>query len=141
MKNGDLSLLVEEIEKEAKQGGKQATAPVSQKKFKKGTTEWWKEQKKTAAQSTKLGKGGRFEKLKSKISAKGGVKNPAAVAAAIGRKKHGKSKMAKWSAKERKKTASFEGSGSLAEFVMNMELEKESKCSSAKKKIMSYKKK
>ena len=33
-----------------------------------------------------------FDKLKAKIAAKGGVRNPGAVAAAIGRKKYGKKK-------------------------------------------------
>lgn len=33
-----------------------------------------------------------FDKLKAKIAAKGGVSNPGAVAAAIGRKKYGKKK-------------------------------------------------
>lgn len=36
-----------------------------------------------------------FNKLKAKIAAKGGVRNPGAVAAAIGRKKYGKKAMAK----------------------------------------------
>lgn len=42
--------------------------------------------------SMELGGGGRFAALKAKIVAKGGVRNPAAVAAAIGRKKFGKKK-------------------------------------------------
>lgn len=49
----------------------------------------------------KLGSGGRFAALKNKLSGKG-VKNPAAVAAAIGRKKYGAKKMATWAAKGRK---------------------------------------
>lgn len=36
-----------------------------------------------------------FEKLESKIAAKGGVRNPGAVAAAIGRKKYGKERFQK----------------------------------------------
>ena len=55
------------------------------------------------AKSMKLGGGGRFEKLKEQIAAKGGVSNPAAVAASIGRKKYGAKKMASMSAKGRKK--------------------------------------
>ncbi len=39
-----------------------------------------------------------FDKLKGKIAAKGGVRNPGAVAAAIGRKKYGKKAMGKASA-------------------------------------------
>ncbi len=42
----------------------------------------------------KLGSGARFKALTSKIAARGGVKNPAAVAAAAGRKKYGKKKFA-----------------------------------------------
>ena len=36
-----------------------------------------------------------FQKLESKIAARGGVRNPGAVAAAIGRKKYGKAKFQK----------------------------------------------
>lgn len=50
----------------------------------------------------KLGSGKRFEKLERSIAAKGGVKDPEAVAAAIGRKKYGNAKMAKLSAAGRK---------------------------------------
>ena len=49
-------------------------------------------------QSMKLGGGGRFEKLEHEIAAKGGVRNPAAVAASIGRKKYGKKKFQKLAA-------------------------------------------
>lgn len=51
----------------------------------------------------KLGSGKRFEHLEHKIAAKGGVDNPAAVAASIGRKKYGAAKMAKMAAAGRKK--------------------------------------
>ena len=47
-----------------------------------------------------LGSGGRFAALEKKLSGK--VDNPAAVAASIGRKKYGASKMAKWAAAGRK---------------------------------------
>jgi len=50
----------------------------------------------------KLGQGGRFARLKTKL-AKKGVQDPAALAASIGRKKHGAAKMAKWSALARKR--------------------------------------
>jgi hypothetical protein len=50
----------------------------------------------------RLGSGARFAALKSKIAAHGGVRNPGAVAAAIGRKKYGSSKMAKMAAAGRK---------------------------------------
>ncbi len=46
-----------------------------------------------------LGSGARFAALKNKIAKKGGVKNPAAVAAAVGRKKYGEKKMEKLSLK------------------------------------------
>lgn len=51
----------------------------------------------------KLGTGKRFAKLEESIASKGDVDNPAAVAAAIGRKKYGAKKMAKMAAKGRKK--------------------------------------
>lgn len=41
----------------------------------------------------KLGSGKRFAALKKSIAAKGGAKNPGAVAASIGMKKYGKKKM------------------------------------------------
>lgn len=47
----------------------------------------------------KLGSGARFKALVSKISARGGVRNPAAVAASIGRKKYGKARFQKLAAK------------------------------------------
>ena len=52
--------------------------------------------------SMKPGGGGRFAKLKGELAAKG-AKNPGALAAAIGRKRYGKKKMAAWSAKGREK--------------------------------------
>lgn len=54
------------------------------------------------AKSMKLGMGGRFAKLKGEL-AKKGVKNPSAVAASIGRKKYGATKMAKMAAAGRKR--------------------------------------
>ena len=51
--------------------------------------------------SMKLGGGGRFKKLKDKLGKKG-AKNPAALAAYIGRKKYGNKKMASMAAKGRK---------------------------------------
>lgn len=57
-----------------------------------------------AGKSTKLGGGGRFARLESKLSKKkDGVSNPAAVAASIGRAKYGAKKMASMSAKGRKR--------------------------------------
>lgn len=50
----------------------------------------------------KLGSGARFKSLEKKIAARGDVRNPAAVAASIGRKKYGGKKMAMLSAKGRK---------------------------------------
>ena len=43
-----------------------------------------------------------FDKLKKKIAAKGGVSDPGAVAAAIGRKKYGKKKFQKHASKGKK---------------------------------------
>lgn len=56
-----------------------------------------------AKKSMKLGGGGRFAKLEKSL--KGKVENPAAVAAAIGRKKYGAEKMAEMAAKGRKRAA------------------------------------
>ncbi|MBU2249957.1 MAG: hypothetical protein KKD77_24640 [Gammaproteobacteria bacterium] len=56
------------------------------------------------AKSMKPGGGGRFAKLTKKLRAKGkSPKAAKAIAAAIGRKKYGKKKMAGWAAKGRKR--------------------------------------
>jgi hypothetical protein len=55
-----------------------------------------------AARKPKLGSGKRFASLKRKLSRKG-VKSPGALAAYIGRKKFGKKKFAKLSAKGRRR--------------------------------------
>lgn len=52
-----------------------------------------------------LGQGGRFAALKAALAKRGGVSNPGAVAASIGRKKYGPKKFAKMAGKGR------EGSG------------------------------
>jgi hypothetical protein len=49
----------------------------------------------------KLGTGARFKALKGKLAAKG-AKNPGALAAFIGRKKYGKTRFQKLSAKGKK---------------------------------------
>ena len=49
------------------------------------------------------GGGGRFERLKDSIAAKGGARDAGAIAAAIGRRKYGSAKMAKFSAEGRKR--------------------------------------
>lgn len=54
-----------------------------------------------AQKKAKLGTGKRFAALEKAIAA-GGARNPAAVAAAIGRKKYGPKRMAKMAAKGRK---------------------------------------
>ena len=54
------------------------------------------------SKSMKLGGGGRFKKLKDKLGKKG-AKNPAALAAHIGRNKYGNKKMASMAASGRKK--------------------------------------
>jgi hypothetical protein len=55
------------------------------------------------ASKAKLGSGGRFAALTKQIGHKSGVRNPAAVAAAIGRSKYGGKKMAKMAAHGRAK--------------------------------------
>jgi hypothetical protein len=54
-----------------------------------------------AVKTSKPGEGKRFAAL-AKSAAAGGARNPAAVAAAIGRKKYGKKKFARMAAKGRK---------------------------------------
>ncbi len=54
----------------------------------------------------KLGSGARFKALKGKLARKG-VKDPAALAASIGRKKYGKKKFQKLAAKGRKREATM----------------------------------
>lgn len=56
------------------------------------------------SKSMKLGSGGRFAKLKGKLESQGkSSDSAAAVAASIGAKKYGQSKMSKMAAKGRKK--------------------------------------
>lgn len=50
----------------------------------------------------KLGSGKRFASLKEKLSKEKGVKDPGAVAAAIGREKYGNAKMASLAKKGKK---------------------------------------
>lgn len=50
----------------------------------------------------KLGSGARFKSLTKKLAKKPGIKNPAALAASIGRKKFGKKKFQKLAAKGRR---------------------------------------
>ena len=54
------------------------------------------------AKGMKLGQGGRFQALKDKLAQRPGVTDPAGLAAAIGRKKLGKSAFQKLAAKSRK---------------------------------------
>lgn len=49
-----------------------------------------------------LGEGGRFAALKAALAKKGGIKNPGALAASIGRKKYGNAKFNALSAAARK---------------------------------------
>jgi len=51
----------------------------------------------------KLGSGKRFASLKKKLSGRKGVKNPGALAAAIGRKKYGAKKFGKLAAAGRRR--------------------------------------
>jgi hypothetical protein len=55
-----------------------------------------------AKKSMRVGGGGRFAKLKKKLSRKG-IRNPGALAASIGRKKYGKRRFQKMAAKGRKR--------------------------------------
>ena len=55
------------------------------------------------AKKPALGSGKRFAALEHKIEAKGGVENPAAVAAKIGREKYGNAKMTKMAVAGKKK--------------------------------------
>lgn len=55
------------------------------------------------ARKPTLGTGKRFKALSEKIASHGGVKDPDAVAASIGKKKWGAKKMAKMAAKGRRK--------------------------------------
>jgi hypothetical protein len=55
------------------------------------------------ARKPKLGTGKRFSSLVRSISRRGKVRNPRAVAAAIGRKKYGKRRMAKMAVRGRKR--------------------------------------
>jgi len=57
-----------------------------------------------ARKSMKLGGGGRFAKLKRQLR-KLGTRSPGGLAAAIGRKKHGKRKFQKMAAAGRKRAA------------------------------------
>lgn len=57
-----------------------------------------------AGKSTKLGMGGRFAMVKA-AAKKGGAKNPAAVAAMMGRKKYGQAKMTKMAVAGKKRAA------------------------------------
>lgn len=52
------------------------------------------------AKKARLGSGGRFRSLKAKLSRKG-VRNPAGLAASIGRKKYGKARFQKMAARGR----------------------------------------
>jgi hypothetical protein len=53
----------------------------------------------------KLGSGARFKALTASIAARGNVRNPKAVAAAIGRKKFGAKRMSQMAAAGRKRRA------------------------------------
>lgn len=56
-----------------------------------------------ATKTAKLGSGKRFAAVEKSVAA-GGVKNPGAVAAAIGRKKYGAKRMARMAAAGRKRS-------------------------------------
>jgi len=56
------------------------------------------------AKSMKLGGGGRFAKLEGELARKPGIRNPAAVAASIGRRKYGPKKFGGLAAAAKEKT-------------------------------------
>lgn len=56
-----------------------------------------------AAKKPKLGTGARFKKLDGQLAKEKGVTDPAALAAAIGRKKYGAKKMTSMAQKGKKK--------------------------------------
>lgn len=58
------------------------------------------------AKSMAVGGGGRFAALKKKLEARGGVTNPGAVAASIGRAKYGKARFQKMASRGRKRRSS-----------------------------------
>lgn len=62
--------------------------------------------------SMKPGGGGRFAKLRGKIAKRKGVRDPDAVAAAIGRAKYGKKKFQSFAAKGRKRAGAVRRSRS-----------------------------
>jgi len=72
--------------------------PKKGQKLKSGSMKGGKNQ---PASKAKLGSGGRFKALESKLSKKG-VKDPGALAAAIGRAKYGAKKMGQMGAKGKK---------------------------------------
>jgi len=59
--------------------------------------------------SMKLGGGGRFQKLESSLANKPGIKDPAAVAASIGRRKYGAKKFADLGAAAKEKMPNKSG--------------------------------
>ena len=69
--------------------------PIAERKSLKGG-------KNQPASKAKLGSGGRFKALTRKIGHKSGVRDPKAVAAAIGRSKYGAAKMAHMAAAGKK---------------------------------------
>jgi len=60
--------------------------------------------KRSGGKSMRLGGGGRFAKVEADAAASG-ARNPAAVAAAAGRKKYGATKMAAWTAAGRRRAS------------------------------------
>lgn len=55
------------------------------------------------ASNMQVGGGGRFAKLEASIAARGNVKDPAAIAAMVGRRKYGKKRFAAMAAAGRKR--------------------------------------
>jgi hypothetical protein len=66
---------------------------------------------------SKLGSGARFKALESKIAKRGGVRNPAAVAASIGRKKYGAKKFQALATKGKKHLTNDAAHGETIHFT------------------------
>ena len=77
-------------------------SPEWRAKYSKKGKKSGKKSSKKSAKKPKLGTGARFAALTKKLSKKKGIYNPAGLAAAIGRKKYGKKRMASMAAKGRK---------------------------------------
>jgi len=65
----------------------------------------------------KLGSGARFKALKTRLAKKGDVRNPSAVAAAVGRKKYGVAKFQKLATSGKKRLTNDYAHGETIQFT------------------------